>query len=350
MLEKKQIGVSHGCYRQTTTMSDIINYLKKVFFSLRSKTTLPYGLLAHHLAKVAKCQSYIETFCSHADTLHCWIKRVYDIDIKKAFELQVRKTLRKLNILSAGIAIDFTHEPFYGKTRNLHTINVSNSKPYNAEFRYVTCCLLAKGKEIPLMALPVRYGQQVSQTLEILRYCLCLKFRIKYVLFDRGFYNAELIDFLQSKSLQYLMLVPAIAGKISGYRDQTNNFAVYDHQLYYQKAKSSWKPITKIIVCKDQFDYDWIFASNIQLHNPWDYVLLYKKRWQIETNYRVEDEAKIKSKSSNYLIRYFYFMLSMLFHLLWIINKDNGDYIQFKRYLDIIENALFFDFLGINKV
>jgi hypothetical protein len=331
-------------------MSQIINYLKKVFCSLGSKTTLSYGLLAHHLAKVGKCQSYVETFCRHADTIHGWIKRIYDVDIRQAYERQVRKALRKLNIRSAGIAIDFTHEPFYGKTRNLHTINVSKAKSHNSEFRYVTCCLLTEGKQIPLMALPVRYGQQVSQTIELLRYCLSLKLRIKYVVFDRGFYSAELIDFLQSKMLRYLMLVPAIPGRISGYKEQSVDFEKFRHQLYYQKAKSSWKPSTTIVVCKNQFGFDWMFASNIQLHNPKDYVLLYKRRWQIETNYRVEDEAKIKSKSCNYLIRYFYFMTSMLFHLLWIVDKNLNKYVQFKRYLDLIENNLLFDFLDVERL
>ncbi|MFW6013855.1 MAG: hypothetical protein ACOCQG_01660 [Candidatus Nanoarchaeia archaeon] len=44
------------------------------------------------------------------------------------------------------------------------------------------------------------------------------------------------------------------------------------------------------------------------MDKPENYVLTYKRRWRIETNYGVEDEAKIKSKSINYLIRYFYFL------------------------------------------
>lgn len=329
-------------------MKKITNFLKKVFGSLHSSVS--HVLLAHYLTKVAKCQSYVETFCRHADTLHCWIKRVYDVDISRAFEVQVRQALRHLNVRSAGIAIDFTHEPFYGKSRNLHTINVSKKESYNAVFKYVTCCLITKDKQIPLMALPVRYGQQVSQTLNLLRFCISLNFKIRYVLFDRGFYNAELIDFLQSKKLRYLMLVPVRDGIIKSYKDKTNTFAKYNHQLHYTKAKSSWKPTTKLVVCKNQFGYDWMFATNIKLHNPLDYVLLYKRRWQIETNYRVEDEAKIKSKSVNYLIRYFYFMLSMLLHLLWIVNKNTKYYVPFKRYLNIIEQELLYNFFDIARI
>ena len=328
-------------------MTQTIKYLKKVFCSLRSRTKLPYEPLVHYLAKVAKCQSYMETFSCHADTLHKWIKQIYDCDISRAYELQARKALRLLNIRSAAIAFDLTHEPFYGKTRNLHTINVEKSKPYGAKFEYVSCCLINDGKEIPLMALPLRYGQQISQTIDLIRYCLSLKFRIKYVLFDRGFYSAELIDFLNSRHLRYIMLVPALRGILKQYKAETRIFSRYRHQLYYTKSGSSWRPETTIVVCKNLHGYDWMFASNIMLNQPEDYVIHYKRRWQIETNYRVEDEAKIKSKSCNYLIRYFYFMMSMLFHLLWIISKNKYDYVPFKKYLDIVENQILSDMLGI---
>jgi hypothetical protein len=330
-------------------MKETIKFLEKVFDSLESSFTIPDEILAHSLAKVAKCNSYVETFSKHADALHYRIKQVYEEDIKRAFEIQVRKTIRKLNIRSAELAFDVTHEPFYGKTRNLHIINVANS-PNKGEFQYLTCCLINKGKQIPLMALPVKYGEHVKLTIDLLKYCQTLKFKIKFVLFDRGFYKAELLDYLESRKLRYLMLIPALKGILQEYRKNTKKFAFYDHEMKYQKDKSSWKPKIKVIVCKEILKYDWMFASNIKFDNPEDYVLLYKRRWQIETNYRVEDEAKIKSKSCNYLIRYFYFMLSCLFHLLWIVNKNCNFYVQFKRYLDIIEQEIFFNFLQISSI
>lgn len=331
-------------------MKQIIKFLKKTFCSLKSRT-IPNELIAHLLAKVAKSHSYIETFSKNADSLHKWVKHIYEEDLKRNFEIQVREAIRRLNIRSAEIAFDITHEPFYGKARSLYIFNTDPSKKtYPAEFQYITCCLINKGKQIPLMALPVRYGEQIKLTIELLKYCQKLFSRIKFVLFDRGFYKAELFDYLNSANMRYLMLVPALKGILQKYRDMTVNFRKFQHELKYPKEKSSWKPKVNIIVCKDIFDFDWMFASNIQFSNPKDYVFLYKKRWQIETNYRVEDEAKIKSKSSHYLIRYFYFLISNLFHLLWIITKNIRDYVQFKRYLDIIEIKLFYQYIGIRGI
>jgi hypothetical protein len=200
------------------------------------------------------------------------------------------------------------------------------------------------------MALPVRHGEQIKLCIDLLKYCQSLKFKIKFALFDRGFYSAELIDFLESQKLKYLMLVPIKKGVLREFFDRTFEFGKLIHQMKSSKKKSTWKPKTNIIVCKDIVEYDWMFASNIQFDNPTDYVMLYKRRWQIETNYRVEDEAKIKSKSCNYMIRYFYFMMSNIFHLLWIVHKNLAYYAQFKRYLDIIENKLLHNFLGIKGI
>ena len=307
-------------------------------------------LLAHFLTKCAKSNTYIETLGKHADSLHSWIKSSYEVDFKQAFEKQVRYALKLLRIHHAKLAFDITHEPFYGKTRSLHIFNTSKEKKYKGEFQFITCCLINKGKQIPLMALPVRLGEQTKLTLDLLKYSSSLFKNIQCCLFDRGFYKAELIDFLESKKINYLIMVPHHNGKITQYIEDTKYLGKFKHRMRYSKDKSVWKPTTQITICKNISDYDWIFATNIQFDKAIDYVLLYKRRWQIETNYRVEDEAKIKSKSSNYLIRYFYFLISLLLHLFWIIHKIEHFYVQFKRYIDIIENRLLTDYLGIEGI
>lgn len=331
-------------------MKQIIKFLQKTFYSLESRTTISFFLLAYYLAKVAKCNSYVETFSTQSDSLHKWLKQIYEEDLKRAFEIQVRKAIRHLNIRYAELAFDITKEPFYGKSRNLHTINCEITKPYKAEFHYITCCLINKGRQIPLMALPVCYGEQVKLTIELLRYCQSLLPKVKFALFDRGFYSAELIDYLNSSGLRYLIFVPKKKGVLRDFLEKTTSLGKFVHQQKYTKAKSKWNPKTTIVACKETMGYDWLFATNINMDNPEDYVLLYKRRWQIETNYRVEDEAKIKSKSANYLIRYFYFLISLLFRLFWINNKVKNYYVQFKKFIDIIEQQLLHNYLGIKWV
>lgn len=328
-------------------MKYITQYLNKVFGSSKNKKKISFDIISHFLVKCAKSHSYIETLGNHSDSLHKWIKSSYEEDIRHFYEVQVRKIISRLNIKRARIAIDITHECFYGKTTNLHTIGVDATLKHKSEFRYITCCLINKGKEIPLMALPVPYGASTKLTVDLLKFCTNLFSEIGIILFDRGFYIAEVIDFLEAKKINYLMLVPNRKGKIRQHIENTDDFALYDHELSYCKNKTKWKPTTKLAICKDFQGHDWIFATNLNFENKSSCIYTYKKRWQIETNYRVEDEARIKSKSANYLIRYFYFMIGHILHLLWILHKNESYYVQFKKYLDILEYEILYKFLGI---
>lgn len=332
-------------------MKQITSYLQKTFSPLFSSIILPLNSVSYHLAKVAKSNSYIETLGENADSVHIWIKRSYEEDFKKAFESQVRKALKNLHISYAKLAFDFTTEPFYGKTRNFYVFNTPKAYSYGGEFKYATVCIIVRNKEIPLMALPVKVGEGVAKpTIELVEYCQTLFKKIRFTVFDRGYYVDELIDYLEAKNIKYLILVPEKKGLIKEYVEVTNKFAKYPHQMRYAKKKSVWKPKTTIVVCKGIDKFVWIFATNIHFRTRAEYIYHYKRRWQIETNYRVEDEARIKSKSTHYLIRYFYFLISSLFHLLWIVNKYVNYYVPFKKYLDIIEQKLLMGYLKLEQI
>lgn len=312
---------------------------------------MPLGKISHSLVKCAKSNSYVETLGESADSLHLWIKKSYEEDFKKSFESQVKKAVKLLHVNYARLAFDTTHEPFYGKTRSLYVFNTPKDKKYDGEFRFISVCLITRNKQIPLMALPVRVGEGSAKlTIELFEYCKTLFKGIRLALFDRGFYIDELIDYLEANKIKYLILVPEKKGKIKDYVEQTDKLGKYKHGMKYSKDKSCWKPKTTIVVCRGIDEFAWIFATNINFKTRVEYVLNYKRRWQIETNYRVEDEAKIKSKSTNYLIRYFYFIISLLLHLFWIINKNIKYYAPFKKYLDIIEQEMLSIYLEIDKI
>ncbi len=248
------------------------------------------------------------------------------------------------------LALDTTDEPFYGKTRSLHVFNTKGEK-YDGLFKFISVSLIMRNKQIPLMSLPVMVGEgNAKPTINLLNYCLTLFKSIRLALFDRGFYIAELIDYLEAKNLRYIIRVPEKDGTIEDFVTQTTELGKFKHQMKYSKAKSKWKPSTTIVVCKGLDEYPWIFATNAHFRTRAEYVWYYTRRWQIETNFRVEDESKIKSKSANHLIRYFYFLVSQLLRLFWIVNKNLNYYVPFKKYLDIIEYELMLNHLGIDRV
>jgi len=216
-------------------MTNIIAYLQKSFVSFESSIILPLNKIGYYLVKCAKSNSYVETLGKHADSLHIWIKKSYEEDFKKSIELQVRKALRHLGVSFAWIAIDVTSEPFYGKTRSLYVFNTKDKK-HDGEFRFITVCVIIRNKPIPLMALPVRVGEGfASPAIKLLKYCQTLFKSIRLATFDRSFYVAELIDYLEAKDVRYIIHVPEIKGIITGYVQEYFGFwdQILEERLYY---------------------------------------------------------------------------------------------------------------------
>lgn len=331
-------------------MNNVTAFIQKSFQSFSSSIILPLNKIGYHLVQCAKANSYVETLGEHADTLHLWIKHSYEEDFKNSFEIQVRKALKYLPTSFAKLAFDITPEPFYGKTRSLHIINTKGKK-YDGEFHFLNVCLILRNRQIPLMAIPLRVGEGAAKkTIDLLKYCQTLFTHIRLAVFDRGFYIAELIDYLESIKIKYIIYVPERGDIIKDYVEKTEELGKFTHYLNYKQAKSTWKPKTKIVVCNGIDEFAWIFATNISFKTRVEYIWYYKKRWQIETNFRVEDESRIKSKSAYYMIRYFYFLVSLLLHLLWIVNKNIKYYTPYKKYLDIIEHKLLFSYLEICEI
>ena len=85
--------------------------------------------------------------------------------------------------------------------------------------------------------------------------------------------------------------------------------------------------------------YDWAFATN-QESIDLDYIIAsYKRRWRIETGFRVQDEACIMSKSKDVSIRFFYFAYEQVLQLLWIVLYN--DEVSFKAFmLELYEECI----------
>ena len=213
-----------------------------------------------------------------------------------------RLALGDLSAAAVRVAVDVTEDPYWGKD-GLYNTRASVHELSSESWQYVNLSVV-EPCFIPLMSLPYRQIDDLDLlVLDLLEYLRSLQLRVKLLLFDRGFYHAHLIDYLENarggRSWPYLIFVPKNKA-IKGYIKRTKSVTEFAHELNYNKAKSAWKPITKIVICKgigkdrNGKPFDWCFATNqpasVRL------VWLYKKRWNIETGFRIMEEGKIKTK------------------------------------------------------
>lgn len=330
-----------------TVQREIEKFLDKVFFFSRRGNNY-----AEELVLAATSNSYIETVEGRADSLHLKIKECNWENFLGIYQEIIKSYVRRLNIRSAIIAFDVTAEPFYGETCGLYTIGCDGKNGYDHEFHFLVISLINEKKEekIPLACVPVHMGFDFGNAIKSLLAYANKLFKIRFVLLDRGFYSVDVINALHG--FRYIMFIPKRDYKIKYLSDTIKDAAYFHHRLY--NSATLQEAFTRIVLVRDTINTKgkikeivWSFATNMILDDCYAYVSFYKKRWRIETNFRVEDEAKIKSKSIYHVIRYFYFLTSLLLHSIWLVFQKD---IPFKAFLIKVYKYIMLEGLNIGQV
>jgi len=153
---------------------------------------------------------------------------------------------------------------------------------------------------------------------------------IKLTLYDRGFYSRELMLSLNNSYCPYLIFVPKndqVKRELETMDELDKKIVPYEFKL--NKDGTTQKVVTTQAFLKQVFDpksqqkLDWAFATNQPMIDLNNIISTYKRRWGIETGFRVQDEARIKSKSKDAKVRFFYFVYEQVLQLLWaVLYKD----------------------------
>jgi len=321
-------------------------YIKSIIKNISQNLRVATDKIVDALIEAARTISYVETVSNKADTLHRQIKNTDERTLKKAFEFNTRKAIARMGLGKVTLAIDTTKELYYGKNGKLNVRQIKYDKGTDEAFEYVVLSVVDP-KPLPLIAVPYRQGEDLTSLCkELLEYARTLKLNIQCVLFDRGFYIGELIKYLSSVKLRYLIFVPQNSA-MKRFIARTNKIKSFEHTIKWNKNFSKWEILTKIVVIKSQYfnrkknqwqNCYWCFTTNLK--QSLYLISKYKQRWQIETDFRVHDEARIKSKSNEPIIRYFYFLTSLVLVADWQINRILYPMLCFKKYLKIIEEKL----------
>jgi len=284
--------------------------------------------------------SYVETYNpSQSDSLHLAIKGCDNKTFMHEFERVVRFAVAKLKLKRVKIGFDTTEDLTWCKNNYSLRPSVYEHPLMSWQFLNVS---IVEPYFIPLMSIPYRQIDDLDNlVIGLLNYIRTLPIIVELILLDRGFYHAHLIDYLDGRkrgySWPYLMLVPEREIQrtyIQQTRDADLRFASYKHTFKYSRDKSKWHPSTTIMVRIVDEKTAWCYATNQR--PSLNLCLEYPKRWNLETGFRTHDEARIKSKSINLLIRFFYHLTGMLLIILWRL-QNTINAMVFKRYLKQIE-------------
>lgn len=331
------------------TKKYLTEFLYKAFAPFSRNSTVLHGDYLYPLLEAARSHCYVEnvhTTSNKADSLHRRIELTYEEDVAAAYSRVLRPLIRKQHIAVATLAIDITDENFYGYYTDQYLHPWTGEDGIQARYQFAALSLVGTHK-IPLLALPFSRGMAKEELLQFfLQVAHRLFTHIRCILLDAGFYSGEVMALLQQE--RYIIRAPQNCA-IERYIVQTNGWKAWQHTIKWTADKTTKRITTTVVIVRHvlyKSKYiDCSYATNMKLETGMDYMRLYSKRWQIETNFRMQDQVHIKSKSVCSIVRYFYFMISMLLHALWLLFYRTT--MAFDRFKIHAANQLFLQQLGL---
>lgn len=286
--------------------------------------------------------SYLENVSNKTDTIYLRIKESLISMMEQAYLNYIKRISDNISLSEKEVilAFDYTEEDFYGDVQGFDIHGWTKKDAITGKFKFLTCSIISDDipEKIPLISVPIRLGHYKSS---VILHCLSLikKYvgKINLIMFDRGFYDKDLMYELTKLEYPYLIFVPKHKDKkeILYPMKIGEQVAVYN-DFKVNKNQSKYAGENILIFLKQIYDprseknYDWVFATNIEEVLLENIVVTYKKRWRIETQFRVQDESRIKCKSKEMRIRYFFFLFEQMLQTIWMcFYKDEAPFKEF---------------------
>src|SRR3989339_1499065 len=169
--------------------------------------------LLDSLVSASAYNTYIETIGDKADTLYRRIKESPISMTTQAYLDYIKRLSAKLKLSEKEVtlAFDYTEEDFYGDVQGFDIHGWTGKNAITGHFKFLTCSIISDDipEKIPLISVPIRLGHYKSS---VILHCLSLikKYvgKINLIMFDRGFYDKDLMFELTKWEYSYLIFVP----------------------------------------------------------------------------------------------------------------------------------------------
>jgi putative transposase len=325
------------------------------------------------LIGVAANQSTIEAVCADlanspdSETIRSYLNeqlRVEDLPrlqrcINAAMRANWPASLRAGKSLE--VAIDFHDRPYYGKAEQNEALWVrGEAKDGTTRFyRVATAYLIKRGKRV---TLSVRFVLPEDQTLDVLRDLLRnlrqsrLKVRCLYL--DKGFATVSVFDYLARRGQSALIACP-IRGKAGGTRalckGRKSYCTTHTFSAGKQKQFTAQVAVCRVFTTSKRRGQNakraaWLLFVQIGMNlTPQRCQKQYRKRFGIETSYRLANRLLGWTTSTNAAYRFMliglgFILLNVWVHLSWLytqVARRGGRYLA----KEIFRQARFIKFL-----
>ena len=290
------------------------------------------------------------------NSVHSVSKQYQDV----ACETSLRHHLKKLNMeeliksnekillqeliktLKTGksyeFAIDLTDDPYYGKTdssNEKYVIHGQAKKSTNSFYSYASLYITNKNERFTVSVLPVEKNKKMVEYLSyFVDLIKRLNFKIKVLCLDRGFYSIDVFEFLQNNKISHIVPVikrgEQMKQLLNGNKARSEQYVMKNSKkkillnividVKYLKGKRGKKGCENLGFVV--FGLKW---------SPRKVSTVYRRRFAIESSYRMRNIVKPKTSSKNTDLRYYYTLISFLLKNIWL-------YLQ-KKHFTIVKRG-----------
>jgi len=252
------------------------------------------------------------------ETIRDQFRKLFEWQFKNVFQFRLLKP-------KVIVAIDLTDKPTYSKKKKENE-NIVGGKPKASTFyffRFATIQIADKRNPLTIYAMHCNKGTANEQIIEELVVQARKLVRIKCVLIDRGFYDTKVFNKLEHLGVKYLM--PCRHDKRTKKMFEEHLKSDYEVEPYFCNNVKKEYADFKLIMIRLENGIEIGYVTNIhfiKLHRAKYYIQLYRRRWNIETGYRLQNMFLAKTCSINLSVRLFYFCYAVALHNLWIMIKS----------------------------
>lgn len=271
---------------------------------------------------------------------------------------EVVKTLKTGK--SYEFAVDYTNDPYYGKTdssNEKYVIRSQAKKSTNSFYSYASLYITNKNERFTLSVLPVEKKktkvEYLSHFIDLIKE---LNFKIKVLCMDREFYCTDVFELLQKNNIPHIVPVVKKVKKIKQIL-KGNKARCEQYVMKNAKKRIHLDIVIDVKYLKGKRDKKGcenlgfvVFGIN---WTPRKVSTVYRRRFAIESSYRMRNIVKPKTSTKNAVIRYFYTLVSFLLKNIWlylqkkhftIVNRGpqviDEDKFRFEMFILLIEEWL----------